>query len=443
MKLYLILALPLFMLSSLKAQTTSDTSSIKALDKDSPQCTEQLSLYREYHKIKLYSYALPHWRWVFNNCPTASQNIYIDGVKIVSSQIEEAQDPELKSKLIDTLMMVYDQRIMHYGKEGYVLGRKAMDAINYRPDMLETAYPWFAKSVNLQGNEAEGAVVIYYLNTAIQLANSGKIEKSEIFDVYDQAITIAENNLSKPDISEKELGTWQNVKANVELLIQPLATCTDLVNIYEKKFAENSDNVEILKNITSILDRRECTKERDLFFRATEKLHTLEPSAQSAYLMGRLSIANNVLQKAADYMSQAADLYTDTTDKIKALYALASIHTSNRNYSQARNAALRILQIKPSEGKAYILIGDMYAASAGSCESDDLSGKTVFWAAVDKYYRAKSVDPSVEQEANEKINQYSRYFPATSDLFFRDYKEGESYVVGCWINENTTIRGTK
>lgn len=443
MKFYLILALPFFLLSGVNAQTTIDTFNTKTIANDSPQCLEQLSLYREYHKIKLYSYALPHWRWVFNNCPSSSQNIYIDGVKIVSSQIEEAKDPELKNKLIDTLMMVYDQRIKHYGKEGYVLGRKAMDALNYRPDMLELAYPWFAQSVNLQGNDAEGAVVIYYLNTAIQLANNGKIEKSEIFEVYDQATKIAENNLSKEGTSEKDLANWQNVKANVELLIQPLATCTDLVNIYEKKLAENPDNVEVLKNMTSMLDRRDCTKEGDLFFRATERLHKLEPSAQSAYLMGRLSISNNMLQKAADYMSQAADLYNDTTEKVKALYALASIYTSNRNYSQARNAAQRILQIKPSEGKAYMLIGDMYAASANSCESDDLNGKTVFWAAVDKYYRAKAVDQSVEQEANEKISQYSRYFPATSDLFFRDYKEGESYTVGCWINENTTIRGTK
>ncbi len=442
MNIPLLVAIALLSITSVSAQVSNDTSS-NSSSIDNAKCQEQLSLYREYHKIKLYSYAMPHWRWVFQNCPSSSQNIYIDGTKIISSQIDETQDPELKSKLVDTLMMVYDQRIKYYGKEGYVLGRKAIDAMNYIPGNLETAYKLFARSVELQGNDAEGAVVTYYLSTAIQLANNNKIEKSEIFDVYDIAATIAENNISSSSENEKELANWMNVKANLELLIQPHATCSDLVNIYEKKFAENSEDVNVLKNITSILDRRECTQEGDLFFRATEKLHKLEPSAQSAYLMGRLSISNNMLSKAAEYMSQAADLYTEPEDQVKALYALASIHTNNKNYSQARSAANRILQIKPSEGKAYMLIGDLYAASASSCGGDDLGGKTVFWAAVDKYYKAKSVDPSVEQEANEKIGQYSRYFPATSDLFFRDYKEGGSYTVGCWINENTTIRGIK
>jgi tetratricopeptide (TPR) repeat protein len=442
MNIPLLVAIALLSITSVSAQVSNDTSG-NSSSIDNAKCQEQLSLYREYHKIKLYSYALPHWRWVFQNCPSSSQNIYIDGTKIISSQIDETQDPELKSKLVDTLMMVYDQRIKYHGKEGYVLGRKAIDAMNYMPGDLETAYKLFGKSIELQGNEAEGAVVTYYLSTAIQLANNNKIEKSEIFDAYDKAATITENNISTAAGNEKELANWMNVKANLELLIQPHATCSDLVKIYEKKFAENSEDVNVLKNITSILDRRECTQEGDLFFRATEKLHKLEPSAQSAYLMGRLSISNNMLSKAAEYMSQAADLYTVPEDQVKALYILASIHTNNRNYSQARSAANRILQINPSEGKAYMLIGDLYAASASSCGDDDMGGKTVFWAAVDKYYKAKSVDPSVEQEANEKIGQYSRYFPATSDLFFRDYKEGGSYTVGCWINENTTIRGIK
>jgi phage tail protein X len=72
-----------------------------------------------------------------------------------------------------------------------------------------------------------------------------------------------------------------------------------------------------------------------------------------------------------------------------------------------------------------------------------LGGKSVFWAAVDKYIRAKSVDSSVESDANSKIAQYSKFYPAASDLFFRDMQEGSSYTVGCWINENTTVRAAK
>jgi hypothetical protein len=90
-----------------------------------------------------------------------------------------------------------------------------------------------------------------------------------------------------------------------------------------------------------------------------------------------------------------------------------------------------------------MFIGDLYANSANQCTGDDLGGKTVFWAAVDMYVKAKNADPSVTEDANAKISQYSRYYPAATDLFFRDMQEGASYTVGCWINENTTIRGIK
>lgn len=448
MKFTLILSLfALFTFTQVSAQTVTagaGTDNVTAVStSDTMQCKEQLSLYREYHKIKLYSHALPHWRWMFLNCPKASQNIYIDGVKIITDYIGRATDKALKDKLADTLLMVYDQRIKYFGREGYVLGRKAMDALEFKPEITDQAYTWFKRSVELQGNQSEAAVLVYYLNTAIQLSNSGKIDKSEIFTVYDNAMSITEHNISAAGEDAKSIDTWTKVKANLEAIIEPLASCTDLVNIYEKKFKENPNDAAMLKSMTSMLDKRNCTNEGDLFYRATEALHKLEPSAQSAYLMGKLCIQNNQLSKAADYMSQAADLYTDSNDKIKALFALANIYAGNKNYSLSRSTAYKIISLNPNDGKAYLLIGDLYAMSAGLCNEDDLGGKTVFWAAIDKYIKAKSVDNSVEAQANEKIAQYSRYYPASTDLFFRDMQEGTSYTVGCWINESTTIRGSR
>lgn len=410
---------------------------------DSAACREQFSLYREYYKIKLYSHALPHWRWVFNNCPTTSQNTYIDGVKIVSSYIDELKDNTLKEKVIDTLMMVYDKRIQYFGREGYVLGRKAIDLLTYRPNNTAEAYAILAKSIELQGNKSDAAVLVYYLNTSIQLATAGKIDKSEIFAVYDKTIAISEANISANASDATAQGNWIKTKTSIEAIIEPHASCTDLVAIYSKKFKETPNDAQLLKNITNMLDKRNCTTEGDLFYKATENLHKLEPSAQSAYLMGKLCIQNNQFTKATEYMSQAVEMFNDTTEKIKALYALASLHMNNKNYSQARATAYKILQLKPNEGKAYILIGDMYALSASLCDDDNLGGKSVFWAATDKYIKAKSVDNSVESVANEKISLYARYFPATSDLFFRDMQEGKSFTVGGWINETTIIRGIK
>lgn len=409
---------------------------------DSVKCVMHFSLYREFYKQNNIKDAYPHWKWVLNNCPLISQNVYIDGAKMVSTRIDECKDPVKRNLMIDTLMMVYDQRITYFDREGYVLGRKGVDLYTYQPEKTEQIYQILKKSIELSGNKSDGSSLVYYFRSIIGMVDMQKLEKASIVDGYDQISQIIDYNIKLNEANAKKLASWENIKGNIESTFEPFATCPDLISIYEKKYAEKPDDIDLLKKITNILERKDCVKS-DLFFQATESLHKLEPSAQSAYLMGTLNVKKENYGKAAEYVQQAANLFEENADKIKALELLANINFNQRNYSQARSSALKILQINPSYGKAYILIGDLYAASSSMCTDDDLGGKTVFWAAIDKYQKARSVDSSVEAEANSKIAQYAKHFPASGDLFFRDLIEGNSYTVGCWINETTTIRGSK
>ncbi|NTW23264.1 MAG: hypothetical protein HGA37_01080 [Lentimicrobium sp.] len=443
----ILLVISLLPLSNLFAQSNEDVE-VKSTTKgpkygsDSVTCVMHLSLYREFFKQKNYKDAYPHWKWVFLNCPLASQNTYIDGGKMVTARIDEAKDAAKKELLIDTLMMVYDQRITYFNREGYVLGRKGVDLFTYRPDKTEQIYQILKKSVDLSGNKSEGSPLVYYFRSIIGMVDLQKLDKSAIVDGYDQISQIIDYNIKLSKDNAQQLASWENIKGNIESTFEPYATCPDLISIYDKKFTEKPEDIELLKKITNILERKDCTKE-ELFYKATENLHKLEPSAQSAYLMGTLNLKKENFNKASDYLQEAANLYEDSSDKIKALELLANINFNQRNFSQARANALKILQLNPNYGKAYMLIGDLYAASSSMCTGDDLGGKTVFWAAIDKYLKARSVDPSVEADANAKIAQYSKHFPAAQDLFFRDLQEGTAYTIGCWINETTTIRGGK
>ena len=67
----------------------------------------------------------------------------------------------------------------------------------------------------------------------------------------------------------------------------------------------------------------------------------------------------------------------------------------------------------------------------------------MFWVAVDKCIKAKQIDPSVADRANSMISIYSQHYPSVETIFFNDYAEGQSYTVGGWINETTTIRASK
>ena len=70
----------------------------------------------------------------------ASVNVYVDGVRIIGDRIDRAETEEDKQAYIDTLMMVYDQRIVYFGDKGNVLSRKGTDLLKYRPDDKENIY---------------------------------------------------------------------------------------------------------------------------------------------------------------------------------------------------------------------------------------------------------------------------------------------------------------
>lgn len=416
---------------------------------DSVQCVMNLSLYYEFYKQwKQSDYknnaikdAIGPWRWVFNNCPVSSKNIYVHGIRMMDYRIQNAKDKETREKFIDTLMMVYDQRIKYFGREGYNLGRKGVDLYKLRPSAYEEAYNILKKSVDLRENKTQGAVLIYYFRAAEKMVKSGKEDTSLLVDIYDQASEIIEYNLDRYEDNQKKQVTWENIQGNIELSFEPYATCKDLINTYKDKFNANPNDVDLLKKITKILDKKKCT-DSDLFFQATENLHKAEPTAKSAYLMGKMYIKKDDYTAAAKYLEEATSLFEDEDDLADAHYLLANVHFQLNRYSQARSECYKALNYRPGDGNPYILIGDMYAASAKSCGDNDLTDKVAYWAAVDKYIKAKSVDPSVAETANSRINTYSQHFPATETIFFYDLKKGESYKVGCWINETTTVRSS-
>jgi len=417
--------------------------------KDSAQCVMNLSLYREFYKQwKASDYkstaindALGSWRWVFNNCPEASQNTYLDGLTMHEFFLKNAKNEAQKAKYLDTMMMIYDQRIKYFGREGYNLGRKGSDLFKYSPEDFEKAYYIFKKSVDQLGNKSESFVLVYYFRTVTKMIEAGKLEKFVIIETYDQLSGIIDFNIAASANTPAELSEWENVKGNIELSFEPYATCEDLVEIYGKKFAENPGDVVLLKKITGMLDKKDCT-DSQLFFDASVKLNELEPSPSSSYLIGKMLVRKEQYSNSIPYLEAAIAVESDDS-RADVYLLLCSVHLQLKNYVTAREFARKTIDLRPNDGHAYLMIGDMYASTADECGDNDLTKKVAFWAAVDKYIKAKQVDPSLEESAQKRIEIYSKLYPTSERLFFYDLAEGEQYTIGCWINERTTIRAAK
>lgn len=409
---------------------------------DSLSCITNLSVYVEFVKTGMYDYALDSWRYVFTNCPAASKNLYTHGAKIMKSLIKNEKNNAEKENYIDTLLLIYDQRIQYFGQEGYVLGRKGLDLLKYRKSYIEEANEIFARSFELSGNKTEPSVVVQYFQTTSILFKKSKKFKEEVVEVYAQCVDILDYKL-RTETSAKKLEKINKAKDNVDILFDQsgAANCESLIALYTKKFEESPNDVELLEKITKMLDKYECI-ESDLFMQAAEALYPLKPSALAAYNLAKLWVKKGDLTKSAEYYKEAISHEEDSIRLAKFYYDLGNIVHSQEKNELARSYAYKSLKYKSYSGKPYLLIGKAYASASKKCGEEKFYQSAVYWVAVDKFVQARNIDTttSVISEANELIQTYSKYFPNKEDAFFYNVIEGNKYTVECWINETTKVR---
>ncbi len=412
---------------------------------DSVRCVRNWSLYAEYHRQRNFEMAWEPWRYMFESCPLATKNIYLHGASMVRYFYANETDPDKRDAWVDTLMMVYEQRIEYFGEKGYVLGRQAADLYQLMPNNVQELFDLSESSIELQGMATEAPVLLINFQSTIRLVEAGVKETDAIIERFDKATDIIDYNLEHNPEDER---FYVPAKNNIRSMFEPYATCESLTQVFMPRFEENPEDVELLERITEMLDNAGCTDE-ELFFLATEQLHKLQPDAESAFLMGRLHNNKEDYETAIRYFQEAADLYQDDDpdahqNRIFRSYWLTAEITYRqlRRMPQARSFARQAHEVNPNDGRPLILIGEMYAASAEECGDDEFTKQTAYWPAVDKFIQAINVaeDPSVKERAQQMADTYRQYFPDRELIFFHGYDEGDTYRVECWINRSTTIR---
>ena len=424
--------------------------------KDSATCIMNLSLYREFYKQwkdshyknKTINDAISPWYWTFRNCPRSTENIYIDGAKMLKYRISQATSPSLKKAMIDTLEMIYQQRMKYFPykfrtttpQKGELLGREAIDLYQVEPGAVNKIYKLLKQSVELEKENSMGAVFVYYFRLTSQLANQGQIDTATVVNTYDKIIGYVNNRL-KAYKAENNMGKvmeYNSIKQNLNFTFQPFASCEVLVRMYQKKFDATPDNEKLLRQITSTLDAKQCYN-NTLYYKASANLYKVSPTPDLAYLLGKMMMQKNKYQEAIKYLSHT-DSLAGNDRKVDAYMMMGQAYQMLKDYPKARAMAYKALKIDPHYGLAYAFIGDLYAQSASKCGNNVLTKAVAYWAAVDKYEQAKRVEPDLTTSMNKRIVIYRQHFPTTENLFFYNLKPGQKYKVGCWINEETKVR---
>lgn len=402
---------------------------------------ENIKQYRSSKDVRYLEEAYPFWTQIVANCPKQSKNLYTNGANIMKVKITSAKTTEERDAYIDELMRMYDTRIANYGEAAKVTAMKAMDIeLLLKAEGLDRYYALYDQAVKMEG-DLEAAYLVKYMEATINYVRAGKAEPTLVVDNYDIASEKLEDELQKNVDDSVKAATIRSYIAGVEGAFSPYATCDQLVEIYSKKFEADPENIDLLKKITNIMSKKGCT-DQPLFFSATENLYRLEPTPSTALNMGQMCLQKKEYSKAVEYLGDAVKGVTTQKDKYKAYLYLGHAYNGLKSFSAARNAYNNAAEADRTKGEPYRFIAQLYAASASSATEDNVNGRSVYWAAVDKLQKSKSVDSSEENvnACNTMISRYSAHFPKQADAFMAGLENGNRFTVPGWVSESTTVR---
>jgi tetratricopeptide (TPR) repeat protein len=406
------------------------------------ECKKNLTIMQTYYKQKAYVDAARTYRKCLLGCPESSKNIYIIGEKIIKNYIKLNKDnKELKSKYVDSLLMIYDLRMKYFPgdkkSQMKILESKGKALAQYRINSsMEEAYLLLDSAVNYTFPQTKSSTAIRFMYVNKIMNKKGKLQCTDVIKNY---LTV--ENIVKYNSENKN---YVKVKQKNLKYADACLECELLDSLYSANFEANQNDSNWLDSGIDLLYEKKCNSS-EVLVSMMEKRFESSPAAKTAIVLAAYFGNKERNEKALNYFDKAISMQKDSIKLTKYLVKKSRFQNKTGNYSGARSTANKALIIDPKKAEAYIVIGNALSYGASNCKTLKFGGPEVFWVAVDYYNKAASIaeDPEIKAKALKKAAKNSSYFPREQDIFLKTLNVGDSYKVGCWVNTSTTIRAKK
>ncbi|WP_308992908.1 hypothetical protein QLS71_010395 [Mariniflexile litorale] len=432
------------------------------------ECMTKLSIFHEYVKAKNFDAAYQPWMDVRNKCPKFNNAIYVDGEKILTDKIEKTTGAD-KVPFINDLIKLWKERGEHFpsktpkGEYGAQSCQLMYDNRAILNKTNEELYECFDLVYKLDKATFTNPQSLYtYFSLMVDLFDAGKKPAEDLFNKYDDIVEKVEEEVKNYSeslnvlIEKEEAGTeltgkesqykayyesylaaYDQIEAGIDEKMGTRASCDILIPLYQKNFEENKGNAVWLQRAAGKMSEKECTDD-PLFFKLVNAFHELSPSANSAYYLGILKDKEGKSSQAITFYKQAIDLETDNFKKANLNNRIALKLKSKGSYSQARTFFREALRLNPSNGRPYLSIAAMYAASANDCGDTNFNKRAVYWLAADEAQKAARVDSKLASASANSAANYLSKAPQKSEIFSAG-NSGETIKIGCWIGASVTV----
>ena len=444
---------------------------INIFSQSKEDCFSNLSIFAEYAKVKNYNAAYEPWLKLKADCPDLNAAIYVYGERILKDFIKNSELNE-RAKFENDLLDLYDEWLQYFPKSksgrqesGKILAIKAQAMIDFKlgdNNEIYKVYDLAFKTNPESFTSPKGLYNYFKIYFNLYKEENSSITLESVFEKYEELTEKFEfemgvyssklDNLLKKEegsslltgresrnkrVYEVNMVACSTYLNNLNAIIAKEATCENLIPLYRKNFDKFKNDPVWINRAASRMDSKDCSDD-PLFVELVEALHQLNPSANSAYYLGLLNDKKGNSSEAIKYYTESIDLETDNLKKAKTLYTIALKFKKSGQYSKSRSYANKALNFQPSLGSAYLLISNLYAASANNCGNTQFEKRAIYWLAAKDARKAASVDASIRKTAIKTAVSYEGRAPSKTDIF-TEGKSGEIISIKCWIGKNVTV----
>lgn len=410
-------------------------------------------LYRDFVKQGELEKAYPYWKKAYDAAPMADgrrTTHFEDGIMLNKYKYDTTGDMAYKELIFEEILP--NMRACAHAP-GLAAGRQAFDLYYEHPGLASdtTIYKLFKMAIDEQEEKTPAFVLNPFIKllTDLHLNDEIALEEARIYIAkIDTALKYGLANCKSPCEDWNIVASYVPGQMDRLESVKGFFDCEYYLSKYYSEFKNNMDNCDVVDNAYISMKWGGCTADDPRFAELEafkEENCKQAPVGDPDLVEGRSCLESGDYNCAINAYQRYVDKTDDKEKKAKFLLRIAKISYAHlKNYPKARKYALEAAQNSPKWGEPYMLIGNLYASSGPLCgPGTGWDSQVVTWPAIDKWSYAKRIDPSVSNEANRLIARYSQYMPSIGDIFQRGLKEGQSFRVGCWIQETTTIRAAK
>jgi tetratricopeptide (TPR) repeat protein len=390
-------------------------------------------------QLKELKAAIVPFNWMLQNVPNHHVSLYISGADLFDKLATQEKDPAKKKIYVDSLMTVYDLRIKSCGDEANVINRKALSFVKFNANEKPAeSLQILDKAIEMVGNNISDGALVPYMQVMVihQQKVKPALSDEQVLAKYEKIISIVDAKIQKAQSEGKPIDKYTTIKTQCEELLMKIVKidCAFVKKNWEPKYRQNPKDLVLAKKIFTFMLQGKCTDD-PLWLETAEAIHAGgEKNCGLAKNLGKIYMAKENFDKAAQYLKESQELCTEASDKGEILMLRGQMEALKGSKSNARDLYRQAGQADPSlQKEVFEKIGDLYLTSFDACKQlkSKVDDRLVFLIAYDYYQKAGN---------SKKMAQAKENFPSVEEIFTEGVEKNTSKAVGCWIGESTIVR---